>query len=158
MAKSWNFPNLQMNPESSQNELCRCSRVQNGSPGSKEPTNYVSRPIPAIFPAKSADICKCNIWPIRPAIRPESAGKYIFWILWIQETHFAPSNVSITHFATILSSIKDQSKFWFSWNSDQIPKNLHTQINCKNFFQEKLWKLPYQQNKVNKSVEGCFCV
>ena len=41
--------------------------------------------------------------PIRPEIRPESAGKIYGWILWAQETHFAPSNASITHFAASVS-------------------------------------------------------
>jgi hypothetical protein len=48
----------------------------------------------------------------------DSAGKYYFWILWTQETHFAPSNTSITHFATILRSIENQSKIDF----EEFPK------------------------------------
>ena len=50
------FPNLQMTSKSSQNELWRCSRVQNGSHGSKECKCIIFRPIPAIFSAESADI------------------------------------------------------------------------------------------------------
>ena len=48
MAHKWNFrkfPNLQMTSESSQNELWRCLRVQNGSPGSKESKYIIFRPI-----------------------------------------------------------------------------------------------------------------
>ena len=40
---------------------------------------------------------------IESLISAELAGKYIFWILWAQETHFAPSNASITHFAASVS-------------------------------------------------------
>ena len=55
------------------------------------------------FPAKSADISDS----ISDRFGRDRTEIYIFWILWTQETHFAPSITFITHFATILSSIKD---------------------------------------------------
>ena len=42
-----------------------------------------------------------------------STEKWHFWILWTQETHFAPSNVSISHFATILRSAEYLEKYYF---------------------------------------------
>jgi len=44
-------------------------------PGPKESNHIFSRPIPAVFPAESADIYDSLSWPIRPEIRPGSAGK-----------------------------------------------------------------------------------
>ena len=66
-----------------------------------------------------------NFRPNRPwymiAIMADSAGnsagigrKNIFWILWTQKTHFAPSNVSISHFAVILSQFENSVIFRYS--------------------------------------------
>ena len=52
-----------------------------------------------------------DIWPIRPGFWPGSARKCNIWVLWTQETHFAPSITSITHFATILESFEDFENF-----------------------------------------------
>ena len=69
--------------------------MQNGSPGSTE-SKYIYI---YIFSGRS----RPNRPDIESLISADLAGKYIFWILWAQDTHFAPSNASITHFAASVS-------------------------------------------------------
>jgi len=89
---SQNMANLWKGLKSSQNDIWRRLKVQNVSPGSKESKNIISRPIPAEFPAESAMI-SCHIYrPIRPEIRPGSAGKIYGWILWAQGVILHPQS------------------------------------------------------------------
>jgi len=88
--------------------------VQNGSPRFTESKKYISRPIPAELPDESARYCIYIYRPIWPEIWQVSAGIHNLWVLWTQETHFAPSNTYITHFATILGSFEDLENFKIS--------------------------------------------
>ena len=88
--------------------------MQNGSPRFTESKKYISRPIPAELPGRIGQILDYTYRPIWPEIWQVSAGIHHFWVLWTQETHFAPSNTYITHFATILGTFEDLENFRIS--------------------------------------------
>ena len=58
----------------------------------------------------------CPIWP---EFRLWVAGNWIFWIPLIKETHFAPSNKSVSHFWTILS-LNNYWHFCFFWQMEIV--------------------------------------
>ena len=69
-----------------------------------------------IYSVRIGHISNHQYRPIWPEIRPGSAGKYYFRILWTQETHFASSIIFITHFATFLKFFEDLENFKISRN------------------------------------------